>query len=1203
MEKPLVKNTKGLIERLEDQQNHFENTRIEKVFSSLDELFQAIHIKIQHIDNNNNLSKEQYSNLYDFLAGSKDKNEITNIIKSQISHSIDEKEWLEIFNNKEQSLFFVVKQLWHNERLSAEDAQKILAKQCPLNSSEIIRLIENSIVKTESGYLIQLRTGSEYGNALKLFDDINEAIKFETKNSSEHINLENIIDNKTIKNILENKNLDHEKTLSDAQLIQAMRRYMIFISSIGLPIRMRPNTATFGVTGNPSFVRVNNHNNTSFILSPQTLSISLIGNHYFKHSNSSLSNGIFVNPIGVSYSGTMSFLDHGANWWLLYTDGYLGGGINYTVNFDHGTFWSSGQSTMLNIGLMSSAWKNYLSAGISLQTLVRQGIGLGLNASITINRSHDVFYKGQYPLDGKFPQIRGLHKIEINDLRGTSKSFTLEANLLSSQVPISVAFRAGVHHTLKRVYRTHVDLKNAQRMLKEADFNGISYILGKKIKETKIPSFLNPDQLIEGDELVETKFGKLSGAFVMGLESLVPISAARLGATVELSGEFVLGLKKLPNEKYEVSIEPSRVIEMGIFASAVNIIGAGYVKGISIARKQILVFDFKESEAKRAYFDLIYHGRLPSSEEIEISSDDRGPEYLLTEFREQNKALIPRGIERIYLEKIRIHTKKKNIGINAPVVPAILYLINKIDKKTRPSKKRINLRFEGIDCNFVQSEADSVATNGFISVRRMTYGGGLSKGQGHSGKYNRFLFVTHRRIHSIDDVPLVNAENRWQFDSLVVHAQLEDTIITGDEENKMANKINKLFGTYIESFSWKNSKEARIINIERDFTRNDLANLVTKEAEERVNHASEASGIDRSHIINLINEMKQKHPDHQGLLLKNFIESHKGFRGFAAAHQLLGAKAEDLFIRTEAGYNTAINNAKQFIAEYTDFDSKTTKINLSNHNNLQNRKKTNEFFIARKQHLRIIDQQLRLLNDDKYLIDDKNQMYKIFSKEKVEQLIKSGARQNKIVLKSGLIATRKSITELMNLKNQGFRKQERTKFYKLAKKKYLTILEKAELIYNKYSHIKISNSLSKDEIRKRFNKCWKIIDSLAKRREKVEKDELMAVMDHDYVQERLRLLKKWQEKITALLSLDHLSEKEAQSVREKFVKKEHGFMHFFHKKHDQEQKIAGAFSQTLYQKSQGLKPKLIRLNSSIAKPFIEKSKNNTKVLRKSLGDI
>ncbi len=156
-------------------------------------------------------------------------------------------------------------------------------------------------------------------------------------------------------------------------------------------------------------------------------------------------------------------------------------------------------------------------------------------------------------------------------------------------------------------------------------------------------------------------------------------------------------------------------------------------------------------------------------------------------------------------------------------------------------------------------------------------------------------------------------ENTWTFDNLIIHAQLEDTIITGDQENLMAENGQKLFSAYIGSFEYKDSKAPRVINLERELSHRELAELLTSEAKERISIASQASGIDQNIIYNFLKKLKNKHSDQQGLLVKQFVEGNSGLSGFSAVHQLLGARPEDLSITTESGYTSAVQNANTLL--------------------------------------------------------------------------------------------------------------------------------------------------------------------------------------------------------------------------------------------------------------------------------------------------
>lgn len=1100
-----------LLHELETKKQEYELSRIGEAFSSIDELFSKSIIKIQKLNSNQEVIEEQISDLYSFLTGPHEISAINEKIRTSLTTSLPDEAYALLQQSLPQSFLKAVQLLWEKKYLSKDVANELIIKVSPMTAEETIRLVENGACLSESGYLVLLRTGSTYGEALKLDDDV-EALLRHIK-EEKNIALPNV----PILSLLDGPHREHvigafsragmsmPDAISDVHVLREMRKYFIFLSTIGRITWLRP-----GGVGSPSVI--NPVDATYIMLAPQQISAILIGNHYFQSINASMNHALAINPLGINYSGSMSFDNQGADWWLSYSDGYLGAGVDYTINFDQGTMWSNGQASYLSMGVYAGGWKNRLSAGISMTTLLASSIGAGASASISVFHDHDVAYLGPYPLDGKFAAIRGLHKVEITDKQGIGLSGAVAMNFSGAQVPLAVAFKAGVDFTRARTYRTHRDMKQTQKMLKEGGLHHLLYKNKDKIKETNFPRFEHPEVLIDGDELVEVKTGKLNGAFVVGLQSFGPIYAARIGASIDLTAEFELGLRRLPNDKFEVSIEPRRVHEMSLFASMLNTLGAGQVKSIAIARKQIFIFDFKRPEARLAYFELIHQGRLPSIEEIEVSTEDRGPEYFLAEFRAQNVTMRKRGVERIYMEAISIDTAKSYAGFNAPIIPAALYLINKTHNKARKNHRPLNLRFEGLDREFLRSYADTVATNGLIAVRRVTSGGRISHGQGFSGRYNQDLFVTNRRVHSIDEKPNGTVENTWQFDSIIIHAQLEDTIITGNEENEMAEMVNNLFSTYIGSFEYKNSKAPRVISLERELSRRELAELLTPEVKDRVAIASQASGIEQTNIYALLKILKNKHPDQQGMILKQFVEGNKGFSGFAAIHQLLGARPEDISVETESGYMNVIQNARTFIAAYSNLGSTNSKkVNLLSVKSKKNKKHIKRFYQYARVHLREIDQQLRLLYDDQYLIDENSPLNIIYGKEKVQELIKAGMRQDKTAAKSGLISARKTILELMNLEAQGFSLQERLAIYRSAKHKRLRLVEDVELLLNK------THDLTDKKTRLIF---VDLLDKINLRLIKLNEDQIMKAMDLDYVDSQSALWRMLSAKLEKIISAE-----------------------------------------------------------------------------------
>lgn len=1154
----------SLMLRLDEENRKFEIKRITTLFGQIDKLFAHMRIQYQSIDDEEKLGPANYTNLYHFLSGPFGLDEILLILKKETFNDFSD-----VIKSKfyeEETLSSVVKFLWSKKKISTSESHAILAKNLPLDSSEIIKLVENGIVKSKKGYLIKLSTGHTYGDPLLLFNKI-ETILSKYKKEQLAFGLDDIefpLDMALVEEFKKHE-IDAEKAIIDGKIIDQLRKHFLFVSNLGLPIRFRSNTVSFGMSGPPSAASVNTVNSFSSTITPRTISAMMVGNHYFSTYNTSLSNGLFVNPLGLNYSGSYMWTNsalssRGLDWWVYYTDSYLGFGGDYTINFDQGAFWSNGQASFLSIGGVIGGWKNYVQAGISLQTLLANSIGAGGSVLFTIERNHTVAYLERYPLDGKFASLRGRHKIEVKDSKRIGGMASVAFNFWAAEVPLSVAFRAGVSHTTDSLFRTYTDLEHAQSMLSEADIPGLLLILGKKIKKTKFPGFENPEDLQEGDELVEKKIGQLSGAFVVGIEAIIPVAPFRIGGNVEIKGEFEIGLNRLPNNKFQVSIEPTRVIELGLFSSVMSVITGGYVHGISLARKQIFLFDFNVPDAKEAYFTMIETGELPSHYEMEITLEERGPENLLVDFRTQNQALKSKGIELTYLEQTRIGTDKLHTGLNTPLVPGILAIINKADKIARPQKDRISLSFDGIDREIMSADATSVATNGLIAVRRSTHGGRISEGQGFSGRYNRDLYITHRRIYSIDEN--LDDASTSSFDSLLVHAQFEDTKITGNEENRIIRQINKLFSTQLDTFNEKNSKFPRLINIERELSRKDILILSTlkndEKTDELIHKAQRATGIERYRLEALLKEIKNKHPDKQGLIIKQFIETADGFSGFAAIHQLLGAKPEDLLVHTESGYMNIVNEVRTFLIEFSSYeeDNNFPKVNFTSAVNRKNKRLIRDFYSQARTHLRHIDRQLRLLNADKYLLDENCPLAKKIGAQRLNRIIENGVRQDKKFYRTALVGIRKNLLELLNLEKQGWSDDEREKIYRIAHSKRLRIEENADRIVLKYQSTPITQMMKKDEIISRVGECNEMIEVIDSRIRALNSDEVMKKMDPDYINSYLENLNFYKNRLNEINSIH---KENVEVLREKLKSREGIASRLFHNNRKQTQfRLQGA---------------------------------------------
>lgn len=1084
-----------LWEGLEEKAKNYELERINHIFAGLDALFAKAIIKVKNFDQEDPDLEKELSLLH-FLIGPHELNEIIVILKKNPKKELKELN-AEFFSDAQINSFLdAVRHLYKKNLVDEKEAEDLLVSNAPLNGNDIAHLIENGAVQSKDGFFVQLRTGMTFGDTLKLHNDVMTVLREAQKNCGRDfpdISLADLLNGPFgfyILKALKEAGLSDSETIEDANLIQEMRKHFLFLmTSNGINLLL-PNS----MTTNPSL----NPFSAAFMLFSSGISAVFL-NNFFLNANAKFSSSIGANPYAYSYSGSWGFSNESVSWWAAYVDGYLGGGLGMAFNLSP----SSAPGSFLSMGLSLGGWKDNLTLGATFQILMASFVGIGAGAFINVARAHDVAYLGKYPLDGKYKKIRGLHKIEIKDKKGIGGNAALIVNFSSLGVPIASALKAGAELTRLRIFRTHTTLGRAQEMLEEGNLPGLLYLAGDKIMKTRQPKFTDPEALIDGDELLERKCGKISGGFVVGLQTIIPYYIARVGADMRMVAEFELGLKRLPEDKFEVSIEPKNIHEISFFGSIFDVVGAGIIKAMAIARKQIYIFDWKQVEARKAYFKLIDEGILPDSGEIEVSTEEHGAEYLLAEFRKQNQEMAPKGVQRIYLEKIRIDILKTYVGINSPLVPTALKLISKAHYKLKKGVNRLDFRFEGLEREFLQSQTKCIATNGIVAVKRTISRWQRSKGQAFSGRYQEELLVAHERIYTIEELPSGHMENKWQFGSLVVFGQLKDTKITGNEENKMISEINSLFSTFIGSFEQENSKVPRVIALERVINRRDLPLLLAPEAKERIGIASQVSGIPQSALWYFLKDLKNKHPDLQADLVKRFIQSRKDLKAFAALHQLMGAKPEDLKVLTESSYKAVIDSAEQFIATSSDPSNESqTAVNLTTSKSTENKKKIINFYSQAREHINNIDTQLRFLYDDQYLIDDNSKLNKIYGKEKVKELIKIGARQDKVAYKTGLVSARKTIYELMDLKKQGFNDKDCLKIYKLADNKNLRFIEQGELLLNKIKNKNLDAPLPE----KLEHKVWEMIGKIDTRIDKLKNDLIMASMDKEYVDNQIEAL-------------------------------------------------------------------------------------------------
>src|SRR5690606_22617476 len=164
----------------------------------------------------------------------------------------------------------------------------------------------------------------------------------------------------------------------------------------------------------------------------------------------------------------------------------------------------------------------------------------------------------------------------------------------------------------------------------------------------------------------------------------------------------------------------------------------------------------------------------------------------------------------------------------------------------------------------------------------------------------------------------------------------------------------------------------------------------------------------------------------------------------------------------------------------------------------------------------------RLLHDDKYLIDEESPLNDIYGSQKVKELIEKGVRQDKGPIKTALVTARKTILEFLNLTDQNFSTEERSLIYKMAGLKRLRIKERVELLLAEYEPYPINIDMKKDYLRERLEKTWDAIAKIDERISRLEHDEVMKIMDPEYVRNYHRDLTDMRRRLGDTASDDHL---------------------------------------------------------------------------------
>ncbi|HXW53181.1 MAG TPA: hypothetical protein VEL47_03645, partial [Myxococcota bacterium] len=94
---------------------------------------------------------------------------------------------------------------------------------------------------------------------------------------------------------------------------------------------------------------------------------------------------------------------------------------------------------------------------------------------------------------------------------------------------------------------------------------------------------------------------------------------------------------------------------------------------------------------------------------------------------------------------------------------------------------------------------------------------------------------------------------------------------------------------------------------------------------------------------------------------------------------------------------------------------------------------------------------------------------------------------------------------------------------------------RADLLLRDYENQQISFDMSKDYLRKRFIRCWRLVDEIDRRIKELESDDIMKKMDNEFVTTSLAELDQLKERAEKMASLDHLSKEGMENIRRKFA--------------------------------------------------------------------
>lgn len=573
-------------------------------------------------------------------------------------------------------------------------------------------------------------------------------------------------------------------------------------------------------------------------------------------------------------------------------------------------------------------------------------------------------------------RLHGSHFIEIIDR--SSQGLRLQGGAFPSVVGAGCAFRVGKSSSEQDTYRFYTDLGRAGDLIRDGERNFEFLRIAENFDRKGFPDLMYPEDWKVGEEVVTNLKGDISASFIVGLTGCLAAIGTEVGTSATVSTAFELGVRRMPDNKIEVTFRPKDVTEKGIFAKVSGILQAARAQSIAMAVRQTFVFDLDKRSAREAYRSIFTDGKLPKSlpERFKVAESDalRSADNLLDQVQIARARLLEDGILLTYLEKVDVKAHRTFVGSIIPLT-----------------------RFE-FSKDWLKGDSGTVSTDGDVAVARESAFSDSGSTTWFSGRRGHKTYASVKRLHSkpeIDSSQSAQDEYRYRFLDLVLRYVIKDTVVTGDENNAIAEGLVKMFGGNLGRFDLPGHGQTREVVVEMALERKDL--MALSEDSKSIDLAGERSGLSREIIEGFQASLKGRYSNDRADITRKFMADY-GDAGFAAIVALLGKDLDSLVLRSSSdAYRHPVNELNHIFALYGDEEG---KIAIEG----KNRSQLKEAFVACQRNLKDIQNSLFDLHDDGFFVSDANRdKFAPQSREHVEER------------RTRLFAARKKISEFLDL--------------------------------------------------------------------------------------------------------------------------------------------------------------------------------------------